>query len=249
MANVVRVEVLRDETSDDVRALVEAARLRKEHASATYAVRLGRAEIGTLESTVTGGQGSDQLLYHVTAHVSKPFELSLKGFVFATWDRRLERLLVEATWAGERHRLDAEVLPGESMGKAVLRGRHAPPAPGAPRHFEWVIGEPPVLAPGPLPLPRMDRERGGISSRGQVVDPLSGSPVEWRLESSEPRRLEAGGRVHDAVSHVLSASGQDVSLWVDRTGLPLRVELPLGIEIVLEDEVRHGWRAGAGATR
>ena len=58
---VIRVEILQRRESADVRSLVDSARLAQMHASARYAIRVGNAVVGSLESTVSGGQHDEQL--------------------------------------------------------------------------------------------------------------------------------------------------------------------------------------------
>lgn len=237
MAGLWRSEVLRDRPSDDVQALIDQARLRKEHASAAYRVTLGELEVGELRSTVSGGQREEQLLYRIHGTLEQPARVRLSGFVLAGWDRRPERFVLEARTGGQRHRLEGG-LRREPGGGVLFEARYLPPAGGAERRFDLVLPDAPILAPGPLPLPELGPGLAGLPAAGTVADPMTGEPVDWRIETSARPGFEAAGRPRDAVRHALLYGAWQASLWTESTGFPLRVELPLGFAVTLKEEKR-----------
>ncbi len=236
LAAVYRTEVLRERPSEDVQALIDQARLRKEHASASYAVRLGELPVGELSSTVSGGQREEQLLYRLSGVLTQPAQVRLNGFVLAGWDRRPERFVLEASVAGQRHRVEGGL---RRLADGVLFEAHyQPPEDGEQRSFDFVLPAAPSLAPGPLPIPELAGVVPGASRTGTIADPVTGEPVDWRIETEELPDFVLEGVSRSAVRHSLVYGAWTASLWTEPSGFPLQVELPLGLTVVLQEESR-----------
>ena len=236
MAGLWRAEVLREGPSQDVQALIDQARLRKEHASARYAVTLGELEVGELSSTVSGGQREEQLLYRLSGRLDQPARVRLNGFVLAGWDRRPERFVLEARTGGERHRIEGGLR--QDAGGVLFQASYQPPAGGAERTFDLVLPQAPVLVPGPLPLPELAEGLAAAPRSGAVADPVTGEPVQWRVESEPVPEFVAAGRAREAVRHSLFYGDWQAVIWTEPNGFPLRVELPLGFALTLVEENR-----------
>lgn len=238
MAHLAHREIRPRESSADVLAVVEAAGLKRAWARARYAVRLSGADVGELSSTVTGGQADEQLSYIVEGRLERPMALSLRGFVVAGWDRRVERMVLEASLGAARHRLECRtVREGEDAG--LFRVSYLPPGALPEAAREWVLAEAPVLAPGPLPLPEVDGGAFEGSRSGQVVDPVTGEPRDWRVARTDVSRREVAGRVREARRHDLFFGDLEARLWTEPSGFPLELELPGALSLVLVEEVRR----------
>jgi hypothetical protein len=234
MGVVWRTEVARERPSDDVQALIDSARLRKEHATARYAVRLGTSPVGELSSTVSGGQREEQLLYRLSGRLTHPADVRLTGFVLAGWDRRPERFVLEADVGGSRHRIEGGL--SRANGGVLFQARYLPPDGREGRSFDLVLPDAPLLAPGPLPLPEVGV--AGAPRSGTVADPVTGDPVDWRIETRELTSFAVAGRKRPAIHHALLYGAWTAGLWTEPSGFPLQVELPLGLTVVLEEEKR-----------
>jgi hypothetical protein len=238
MAQVVRQELLQDQSSEDVRALIDEAGLRKTHASATYRVLAGGSEVGRLTSTVSGGQREEQLVYIVEASLQRPMPLELKGFVLAGWDRRPERFVLETRLDGQPHRIEGGVLREEGQDAVVLEARYRPPTGNSDRSVSWILPEAPRLAPGPLPLPELPGGDLVALREGQVADPMTGAPTTWRIGSADEADFMLGSTPRPARRHELEFGVWTAVLWSEAGGFPLKVELPLGFSIELTEEER-----------
>jgi hypothetical protein len=253
MGAVVRAEIFGRRESADMRALVDSARLARTHASAVHAIRFGSATVGHLRSTVSGGQHEEQLAYLLEGQLTLVQPVRLKGVVLAGWDRRPQRLVLEATLGADRHRLDGTLRPDPASGGALFELRYVPPLPSgaATREFEWVLPEAPVLAPGPLPIPEFltgaglgadgasgENPAAPISREGSMLDPMTGAPTTWRLASSRIETLLIAGRPRDARRHDIKVGAWEGRAWTEATGFPLRLELPGGLVIELVEERR-----------
>lgn len=240
MGELARREVLARREAADVRTLVDAAGLRESHASARYAIRLGTLDIGELSSTVSGVQRDDQLGYVLSGRVGQPFRIGLRGFVLADWERRPERFVLEVALAGESHRLEGGLSPGGPEG-VLLEARYVPPGDGRARVQSWMLPDAPRLAPGPLPLPELASAAGDRSRparAGRMIDPRTGEPADWRIESEAGEQLVVAGTRRDVVRHRLRFADLEATAWVEPSGFPVRVELPLGIAVELVQEER-----------
>jgi len=233
---VYRTEVLREGPSEDVQALIDQARLRKEHASARYAVRLGELPVGELSSTVSGGQREEQLLYRLSGVLTQPAKVRLNGFVLAGWDRRPERFVLEASLAGQRHRVEGGLR--RHADGVLFEAHYQPPEGGEQRRLDFVLPTAPLLAPGPLPIPELAGIVPGGSRTGTIADPITGEPVEWRIETEVLADFVVEGVKRPAVRHSLLYGAWTASLWTEPSGFPLQVELPLGLTVVLQEESR-----------
>jgi hypothetical protein len=212
-----------------MRALVESARLTRVHATARWNVRVGDRVIGTLHATVSGSRDEQQLAHEVTGELHAPLAVRLKGVVLATWDRRPERLVFDVDLGGARHRVDGRlVAPG-----GPLRLRHAGPSGEI---SEWDVEEPPILAPGPLPLPVLPTRNEDLS--GVADDPGGGGPVPWSLSAGRPVSLFVAGRVRRATSSELVVRGIPLRLIVEDSGMPLRLEAPGGLVAELVEDAK-----------
>jgi len=236
LAVVYRTEVLSERPSEDVQALIDQARLRKEHASAVYEVRLGELPVGEISSTVSGGQREEQLLYRLQGHLTQPVQVRVTGFVLAGWDRRPERFVLEAFTAGQRHRV-AGGLRHHADG-VLFEAHYQPPEGGELRSFDFVLPSAPLLAPGPLPVPEMAGSVPGSVQTGTLADPISGEPVDWRIDTEELNDFVVAGASRAALRHSLLYGAWTASLWTEPSGFPLAVELPLGLRVVLQEESR-----------
>jgi hypothetical protein len=258
MGQVLRSEVLQRRESADVRALVDSARLSQTHASATYAIRLGSATVGSLSSTVSGGQHDEQLAYVIEGQLSTPQDVRVKGVVLAGWDRRPERLMLEATIGGERHRLEGTLRDDPATEGTLFELRYVPPPGGAPREGNWVLPEAPVLAPGPLPIPEFPGSPGESSAdvplshgrgptagadvppaEGVAADPMTGGPLSWRMTTSHLETLDVAGREREVRRHDVTLGAWQASAWTEPSGFPVRLELPAwSVVVELVDEKR-----------
>lgn len=238
IAGLWRSEALEAAGSTDVRELVEAAGFSRRHASATHAIRIGSLEVGRLTSTVSGGEASEQVAYVLRGRLDQPYAVDLRGFVIADWNRRPERFAFEARLGGQAHRLDGGIVPGPG-GTAALHA-HASPAGPEGRRWDLDLPEAPVLIPGPLPLPELPGllGEGPGPRRGSIVDPLTGEPVAWTVETAGPETLAVAGGMRPALRHVVTYGPHVITLWTEPTGFPLKAELPLGIVVVLVEESR-----------
>ena len=237
LALVWRRELRAADGSDDVRALVEASRLSQQHASATHVIRIGSLEVGRLSSRVSGGQTEEQLAYVLRGRLRQPQVVELRGFVLADWDRRPQRFVLELFVAGRRHRIDGgiERAPG---GGVTFSARSV--LDGGERRYEWVLPEAPVLVPGPLPLPELPLLSSQLPGwrAGTMVDPVTGEPQSWSIETTSAEDLIVAGRPRPCMRHVVHYGPHVVSLWTEAGGFPLRAELPLDIVIELVEESR-----------
>jgi len=238
MTRLALIEASDDRRSEDVRALVEDARLEEAHASARYEIRLGNLPVGELVSTVSGGQRDDQLAYVLQGRITRPQPVTLQGFVLADWQRRPARFVLEATMDGVRQRVEGGLQP-RGDGGVLFEARHVPPDGTAGRSASWVLPEAPVLAPGPLPVPDVNAlVPDGASRDGWTESPLTGAPEHWTLDAGVPATFVLAGRERPALRHVLTWGDQRVELVAEPTGFPLRLDLPLGLSVVLVDEKR-----------
>jgi hypothetical protein len=236
LAVVYRTEVLRERPSEDVQALIDQARLRKEHASAAYEVRLGELPVGELSSMVSGGQREEQLLYRIQGELTQPARVRLNGFVLAGWDRRPERFVLEAFTGGRRHRIEGGL---RHLADGVLFEAHyQPPEGGEQRSFDFVMPAAPLLAPGPLPIPELSGVGPGAIRSGTIADPMTGEPVNWRIDTEQVESFAVAGTPRRAIRHSLLYGAWTASLWTESSGFPLQVELPLGLRVVLREERR-----------
>lgn len=253
LAAVVRSEILQHRESADVRSLVDSARLARTHASALYAIRLGSATVGSLESTVSGGQHDEQLAYVIEGQLTVPQPIHLKGVVLAGWDRRPQRLVLEVTVGADRHRLDGTLQPDAASGGSLFELRYTPPATSGldARAFNWVLPEAPLLAPGPLPIPEFSSlarsnatEAGGeslsasVPREGALPDPMTGAPMAWSISSTRVETLVIAGRAREARRHDLKVGAWEGRAWTEASGFPLRLELPGGVIVELIEEKR-----------
>jgi hypothetical protein len=236
MARLVRSEGLGGGESEDVRALLASARRDRVHASARYEVRLGGRTVGWLESSVSGGQHDEQLAYSMSGRLDSPVEVVVRGVVIAGWDRTLQRLLLDVTLPGGRTGLVATTERGS--GGVFVVSRRTPGSADAPVPL-LVLPEAPVLAPGPLPLPELGGlARGDGSRQGVADDPLTGVETAWRVATAGEERVVIAGRARAARRLDVAYGTASATLLTEPDGFPLRLELPLGIEVVLVEESR-----------
>ena len=232
MAQVLRSEVLRTRDSRDIRALVDSARLTREHASARYVIRGGEAILGTFSSAVSGSRDEEQLAYVVEGELHAPLQARLKAVLVATWDRKPERLVADLDLGGARHRVDG-ALAEDGRG---FRLRYLAPGTAPEDAVTWELDEVPQLGPGPLPLPAFS-----TSSLSQSRSGVSESPsgdLAWTLLEARQESLPIGGRMRRATRHELRVRDVDVIAWIDETGLPLRLQLPGGLVAELAEDQR-----------
>lgn len=239
--HVLRSEVVRGRESADVRALVESARLTRVHASAMYLIRVGDATVGRLSSTVSGGQHEEQLTYVLDGELTIPQRVRLKGVVLAGWDRRPQRLVLEAATDARRHRLEGTLRPDSSTAGSIFELRYVPPPGGAPLDGTWVLPEAPLLAPGPLPFPEFPGDELTASyglKRGAMPGPGSGPPMGWSVVTSHLESFTIAGRERQARRHDVRLDAWEGRAWTEASGFPLRLELPGSITIELTEEER-----------
>lgn len=236
LAVVYRTEVLREKPSEDVQALIDQARLRKVHASAGYEVRLGELPVGELSSMVSGGQREEQLLYRLQGELTQPIQVRINGFVLADWDRRPERFVLEAFTGGQRHRVEGGLR--HHADGVLFEAHYEPPEGGEERSFDFVLPSAPLLAPGPLPVPELGDAVIGLPRTGTLADPITGEPVEWRIDTEEIEDFEVAGGSRAALRHSLLYGSWTASLWTEPSGFPLQVELPLALRVILKEESR-----------
>lgn len=233
MAQVLRSEVLSRRESPDVRSVVAAARLTREHASASYVLRAGAAVVGTLNSTVSGSRDEEQLAYVVEGELHAPLQARLKGVVVAGWDRKPVRLALDLDLGGVRHRVD-----GGLAGDGAFRLRYLPQGTPPDQAVTWEIDPAPVLAAGPLPIPEMSADALSRAQAGEVANPASGAPMSWTLAAPVEETLFVGGRSRRVRRHDLVVSGMAATAWTEETGFPVKIELPGGLTLELVDEGR-----------
>ena len=241
LLQVLPSEVVRGRESADVRALVESARLSRVHASATYLVRVGDAAVGRLSSTVSGGQNEEQLTYVIDGELTAPGRVVIKGGVLAGWDRRPERIVLEATMGGDRHRLEGILRPDSSTSGSLFELRYVPPRGGTPFEGTWVLPEAPLLAPGPLPFPEFQGAEMSASfgtKQGAMADPTSGAPMGWTVATSHLETFTIAGRRRQARRHDVRLGAWEGRAWTEASGFPLKLELPGSITIELAAEKR-----------
>ena len=113
-------------------------------------------------------------------------------------------------------------------------------APGAAPAdaLTWDVDDPPVLGPGPLPLPALQVDAPGSARSGSVDAPASGEPLAWKLEPGIDEPVTIAGRRRSARRHDLTVRGVTLTAWIDDSGLPLRVQLPGGIIAELAEDSR-----------
>ena len=234
MAQVLRSEVLERRESPDVRALIESARLTRQHATARYVIRIGSAVVGTLASTVSGGRQEEQLQYVLDGELTLPVPVRLKGSVLASWDRRPERIVLEAMLGDQRHRLEGALKSdGEER---LLSVRYLSPGGSPDDAPTWVLPDAPRLTPGPLPIPELSADALAASRSGVVPDPVTGDPTSWSIEASTREDLVLAGSVRHVRRHDMRYGAYTVRAWTEATGFPVRFELPGGIVIELAQE-------------
>jgi hypothetical protein len=234
MGQILRSEVLTRRDSADVRALVDSARLTRQHAAARYVVRAGETILGTFSSAVSGSRDEEQLAYVVEGELHAPVRARLKGIVVATWDRRPERLVMDLDLAGLRHRVDGALADGGS----VLRIRYLAPGADPADALSWDIVDPPLLGPGPLPLPALQQPGEATPRSGRVEAPGTGETLQWALETPSVETITITGIRRRAHRHELSVRGVRLAAWLDDSGLPLRADLPGGITAELAEDSR-----------
>jgi len=234
MAQVLRSEVLERRESADVRALIESARLTRQHATARYVVRVGTSVIGTLASTVSGGRQEEQLQYVLDGELTLPTSVRVKGSVLASWDRRPERFVIEAMLGDQRHRLEGSLRSDSE--ERLLEVRYLPPS-GAPDDAPtWVLPDAPRLTPGPLPIPELSADALATSRSGVVPDPVTGDPTSWSIEPSAWEELSLAGSVRHVRRHDMRYGDYTLRAWTEATGFPVRFELPGGVVVELAEE-------------
>lgn len=230
MALVVRSEVLAHRESEDVRRLVDSARLTRQHASARYLVRTDEV-LGTLSSTVSGSREEEQLAYILEGEIHAPVRVRLKGVVVAGWDRRPSRFAFDVDVAGSRHRLDSA-----RGGDGRFRVRYVDPSGDVAR--TWLLDDLPTLAPGPLPVPATDPSALAHEMSGSVPSPGGGAPVGWTLSAPAPCTVAVAGEARSAVRRELQAGPATLVVYTEPDGFPLRLDLPGGVVIELAEEGR-----------
>lgn len=95
-----------------------------------------------------------------------------------------------------------------------------------PMHFPIFPGRGPVLTAAVYPL--LARGRLGNSVELSLFDPLALRSRRVTLRIVGGETLELAGKRHDAVHVHTDVDGLGSELWLDKDGMPLREELPLG---------------------
>ena len=178
-----------------------------------------------------------------------PQAIRLKGVVLAGWDRRPQRLVLEATLGAARHRVEGTLRPDPATGGSLFEMRYTPPASSglAPRDVDWVLPEAPLLAPGPLPIPEFAAFAGGgasgdrsapIARDGAIADPVTGAPLPWSMGSARLETLIIAGQPRDARRHDIKVGAWEGRAWTEANGFPLRLELPGNVSVELVEEKR-----------
>ncbi len=229
MARLVHSEVLTHRESADVRDLVASARLTRQHASSRHVIRAGEAVIGRLASVVSGSRDEEQLAYIVDGELHGPLSVRLKAVVIASWDRRVERFVMDADVGGARHRFDGQRHAED--GSFEVRHR----APGVATPATWLLGDAPVLAAGPLPIPAFAREALDEPRHGEAPDPLGGA-MTWDLRPASWETMDFGGRERRVRRQTLNVGAATVVLLTEDSGFPLRIELPGGLVMELAED-------------
>ena len=122
MAQLARSELSRAEASPDVAALIDSARLRKLNATVHHDILFGVAEVGSVSSTVSGGQWEGQLLYALRGELGHPFTATLSGCARADWER----------WTTKRPRLPSRLADTNSSCRTHRGSLQAPyPCPAS----------------------------------------------------------------------------------------------------------------------
>lgn len=229
MVQVLRSEVLTRRDSEDIRALVDSARLTRQHAAARWVVRASDSILGTFTSAVSGSRDEQQLAYVIEGELLAPLNARLKGILLATWDRRPERFVLDLDLSGVRHRVD-----GTLTDAGTLRVRYLAPGASPEEALTWDIVDPPSLGPGPLPLPVFGK--GGGARSGSLQDPGAGGEFTWKLADSRMVTVAVAGSLRQGRLHELQVRGMTLAVILDETGLPLRLELPGGIVAELSED-------------
>ena len=244
LGQILRGEVLQRRESEDVRALVDSARLTREHASASYVIRLGTSTVGSLTSTVSGGQHEEQLAYVVEGRLSMPEDIRLKGVVLAGWDRRPERVVLEAVTGTTRHRLEG-VLRHDAGTDGTLFEVRLSTGGGVPQEMNWVLPEAPVLAPGPLPIPEFSADATAVPAapneapaEGARPSPFGGASLRYVVTGAHLETLIVAGRPRRVRRRDIQLGAYQATAWVEASGFPVRLELPGSIVVELVSEKR-----------
>jgi hypothetical protein len=151
--------------------------------------------------------------------------------VVADWDRHPARFALDLDIAGSRHRID-----GARDAEGLFRVRYVTPSGDVAR--TWLHDDPPVLAPGPIPMPALDATALAGDVSGDMPSPAGGVPLKWTLGAPARSSVTIEGVVRSAVRRELTAGPASIVFFTEENGFPLRIDLPGGIVVELAEEDR-----------